>query len=313
MKKIFLFTAIAALFALASCSKDKEGVYAPKSKISSIISTCGSYDANGNAIEGPETSTETWNWDGDLLSSINTEFGVEKFSYDEKDRVINVSIPEEHSEIKFTYDGKFLSAIECNQQGFRASKITFEHDGKKIKSMKVVSYYEDFDEEKVLSLVLGKQMASTITRISKMNAVAKKSAKAEEDFMTYNFTWDGDNISTMEIKGWITATIDYQYDNKKNPYYHLYSTEMIEGSEFGMINLSKNNITSATLKINFMGMSETETVEFEYTYENKYPATCTSRVPVQGYSYEQDPATGEWIQTEYNYFEVTTTTFNYTK
>jgi hypothetical protein len=102
-----------------------------------------------------------------------------------------------------------------------------------------------------------------------------KGAKANQThtmISTIQFTWSGDNVSTVVITDKFdgivvgdNTTFELTYDNKKNPYYHANS-----GGDVDFANFSKNNITKAVEK----GEDE---ANYTYTYDkNDFPTTVTT-------------------------------------
>ena len=105
--------------------------------------------------------------------------------------------------------------------------------------------------------------------------------------MTYQFTWDGDNVvKIVTTYDGGTSSVALQYDNKKNPYrgfMDLWSWELDELEE-GDNYVSKNNVTNMTFTYSD---GDTEVSSFIYQYDSdNYPTMRTTYYPDAQYQYQ---------------------------
>jgi hypothetical protein len=97
--------AFAALFLFASCSKEEEGVYSPKKKISKVY-----YEWE----DAPKELIETWTWNGDLLTKIEYGNDVLLFKY-KNDRIDYITDEGNTGGMYFIYDGSEIDKIIINK------------------------------------------------------------------------------------------------------------------------------------------------------------------------------------------------------
>ena len=72
-----------------------------------------------------------------------------------------------------------------------------------------------------------------------------------------------------------TAKITYTYDDKNNPYQN-YLFGMINMLDNGdMATLNKNNVTKSVTTVSYLGQTDTEEMNYTYTYDGKWPTSRT--------------------------------------
>lgn len=285
MKKIF--TLMIAVFSLAmaftSCSKDMEGVYAPKKKISEIIRK------NTSVQQGQYVNTgykEVWIWNGRLLASIgyeNLSYGgpvssTVYFHYDNKNRIKEEVLG--GYKYVFDYDGDIIDEVKYyNQDGTEIRKFEFEHDGNKISAITI----QDLDND------VKESMFSPLHFFLPANTAELLMKNPSKGTTRYELTWSGDNISKIEVSGpSATNESHYKYDGKINPYKGLYDLLDLGYAAIG----SSNNPTQI---VNHQNGSDDVTYDYTYTYEGDYPVK-------RQYKYVQDGKTWTAI-TEYRYLD----------
>lgn len=221
MKKVlYFFAAVALLFGVASCQKDKDeppaeapittqqaGVYNPGMKI------CRIYRQKDN---GEKELQEAWRWKDNKL--IEILYGNDRYTYTyQNNRLSKMELYGREGLYYFScayyYEGANFSKIEYDEDGDH-DDYTAEFDYKNGKISSVYVYYESFQD-------------------------------------VIDFTWDGDNVSSVHGDG---HTDTFTYDGKNNPY--CGSFLIVEGS--GGVSLSKNNVTKAY---------RNGKLDYEYSYE----------------------------------------------
>ena len=269
---------LATVCLMAACTK--EGVYNPSEKISKIYEeNSDSYQqlVNGNWETLREESyskqlRETWTWDGKKVSKISYGEGWEiNFTYDGKQLT---KIDEgEGDYVLFTYDGSKLSKFEFYSGNELQTSGTVTHDGKKVSQI-VVAYNNSYIDKSTRSARFFEKAMQLTLPVADHNALtmAVKGAK-EVETVTYNYTWDGDNISKQVInEGSYTVTSTYTYDNKTNPY-----KGFVYALEYEGVNMwcSKNNVLTETDVHTWDGENEEYVYNYSYTYDGKWPVSKT--------------------------------------
>ena len=310
MRKTALFTALLATLCLfAACSKDEEGVYNPKKKIANIYESSMSVyswhdDINNRWIADTsaedKTLAEAWTWDGKKLSKITfyehsnvlekadpVVSDVVTFTYDGK----KVTRAEGNYEyMTFTYDSKELKSVEIydkEEANALIAKFDFEHkDGKIVKINVTIEGDIDMDKSSTVNLekVLFRNILPNVDNaektVAKINAVVSKSGAKAQMTVPFVLTWDGDNVSEMAATITMygisqTAKITYTYDDKNNPYQN-YLFGMINMLDNGdMATLNKNNVTKSVTTVSYLGQTDTEEMNYTYTYDGKWPTSRT--------------------------------------
>lgn len=290
MKKTFLFLAFVCIAMLFS-SCNKEGVFNPKKKISKIY-TYDTYTVNGTTTTTDKTLSEVWTWNKNILEKIdhygsNNEItGTTTYTYDKK-RVVRIDesyqsmFSNYSSRTEFIYDGKYLSEAKIYDGNELEATLKFTHQNGKISQ--IVFTGEVVPEENGKSLrtralqhILPPQICKTLQQIEKKKQT--KNAGKGSETTTITLTWNKDNITKLacvdEFYGERQEySMEAEYDNYNNPFYGLFDTEM----SFGGGNLCKNNIVKQTWVFPYEGDHSTDT--YQYTYEGRYPVSCTHTDP----------------------------------
>lgn len=273
-KNIIVCLCVSVIALFSACNKDAEGVYNPSKKIQKI------YDVNDNGVKELE---EVWNWNGNLLTSINC---VDEsypytmtFSYDSKNRLATMDADGSHSE--FIYDGKYLQKIVSTSEGVEVATMEFEHEKGKISVIKISDIFGDDDWDfKGAATPLRLVFPEAYPTVKK--AIQKCDREAKGDPIIMKLNWKGDNVSSIDItvSAWgmtMTQTTELTYDNKKNPMYGLFSSI---GSDVAT-NLFVNKNNPLTMKSTYMG-TEMGSSDFTYEYEGNYPTKITRKTVENG-------------------------------
>ena len=332
MRKTALFTALLATLCLfAACSKDEEGVYNPQKKIAKVYESSmyvySWYDeVNGEWIADTNTEdktlAESWEWDGKKLAKI---------TYYEHSNVIEKADPVVSDVVTFTYDGKKVTRAEGGYE-----YVTFTYDGKEIqrvdmfdkenpstpmasfafvhkdgKIVKInITAEAEFDKkasavnlEKILFRNILPDANNVDKVVSKINTTMLKSGAKAQMTIPFELTWNGDNVSemsaTMSMYGFaISAKMKYTYDDKNNPYQNFFFGMMNVMEEGELVTLNKNNDTKMVSESTFMGQTDTEEMNYTYTYDGKWPVSRTLT-----YSYNNEDEGYASMSETINYFE----------
>ncbi len=266
----FIALAITAVLGVTSCT-EKEGEFNPKMKVDKLY-----YMENGQQV-----LDEVFNWSGNKLVSITdgdeTMFTI---AYDDKDRISSVTC--EGVVFNYTYDGNLLSKITCSEEGL-SIVMDCIHDGKKITNIKTTYTYSGYDWDvkgmhfdiasKALGLMMPSQICKNIDFLSNkalQKAVAKGNGAKDETYTTdVNLTWDGKNISRVELKSeWGNEVVNYEYDKNPSPFCNLLLGPLM--MEDPSMVISSNNITRSVMTFSDGEDSHTETYTYEYGKKN-YP------------------------------------------
>lgn len=280
MKKITLTAMVLAVACMfAACTK--EGVYNPKEKISKIFESSVSTYTMGSTTttdETPKHPTESWTWDGKLLSSITYYEGdgtvdeTVTFTYDGK-QLSKMQTVGSNSYTQFIYDGSKLEKFETYYSNRLESAGTVTYDGKKVVQIDVVDYDNNKSNktDRLMQTVLQFVMPVYTENTAK---VAKTVATKGSNTSTIKFEWDGKNISKAILEyDNDKISVAYTYDEKNNPYQgFLY---FIEDEAIGATWGSKNNVLSETVTMSMDGETDTYKYTFSYEYDGKWPTTKT--------------------------------------
>lgn len=238
MKKVlYIFAAVALLFGVASCQKDKDedpeenittqqaGVYNPGMKISRIY-----YQYE----DGEKELDQVWRWKDNKL--IEIQEGNRRYSYTYQNNRLSKLEVYYDGNLRYTYvysyEGANFSKIEVHYEG--EFKGTFEFDYKNGKISSMYFYHVDSDQFFV------------------------------------DFTWNGDNVSSIygtasmpvgySDETFIFGNYDntYVYDNNNNPFCGGFLFLMNVEKHAFYSSLSKNNVT------------RDHNGQYEYYYENSY-------------------------------------------
>ncbi|MBR1835483.1 MAG: hypothetical protein IJ785_08290 [Bacteroidales bacterium] len=306
MKRTILMSlATAAVVCLfASCS-EKEGVYSPKKQISKVYEsstsiyqfrdeTDGGWNSDTNVQ--PKTLAEEWTWDGKKLSRIafyethnvnekSDPYEVVNFTYDGS-QLTRAESDDEYMEI--TYDGKKLKQAKIFEKnsGENVLMMTFdfEHDGKKVSKITFSTDFADMEDSRMERLLFRGLMPTFEQADRTLNLIAKATSRFDgakaSISLPFTLTWSGNNISSMSTTYpafGMSATVNYSYDNKNNPYQNFLFGLIGFGEQTTFPMFNENNITKAvmTASMLFFGDPETEEVTYAYTYDGDWPLTQT--------------------------------------
>lgn len=270
MKKSFIFCICLAVIALfTACNKNQEGVYNPSKKIQKIYSVDN---------DGTKELEEVWNWDGKLLTSIiNVDDNyTSTFSYDKKKRLTAIDMDKTHS--VFTYDGNTLVRVVTTSEGEEVSNIEFLHENGKISVMRMDVSLADLDLFKrgnanPLRFVIP-EIIPAVDKVFQECAKGAKGAKGTQ--ITAKLSWNGDNVSVMEISasvpvvGSVTITTDLTYDTKNNPIYGSFASITSAASEIFFLNKNNPMTKKTTVQSALMNMT-LDSSQYTYEYEGNYP------------------------------------------
>ena len=264
---------------LVSCNK--EGQYSPKKKIDRIyyseVRTHEENDENTGTTTHTDSTyrlKEDWEWDGDKLKSIRyyNSLGdlstVENYIYDGK-RLSSIKWSDDVY-CSFHYNHGKIDSINYYYGPNLMESYAITHSGGKISQISLIEGYgskgmsSPYAMNAFRFLIPNANMESFTQMLSCMRS--KMETKGEATFII-QFEWSGRNIQKMTYihDSSNSETFEFEYDNKRNPYYGLFDMEEFADKPF----LSKNNITHET---NADHVTQSE-FGYTYTYDGDYPAT----------------------------------------
>ena len=297
MKKNIVFClCIAEIAMFSACNKTPDGVYNPSKKIQKIYTV----------DNGTQTLKEVWNWNGDLLMSIDDvsnydhamEIYTTTFSYDKSNRLIAIDDFGVHGEC--IYDGNKIEKIIFTSEGVEMGRYEFEHKGNKISQIKIKfdDGWDDIDWDKAGMIKSLRYLFPEICPAAE-SAVRKCSKESKGDEVVMNLNWSGNNVKTIDVSysgflGTVTEKVEITYDNKINPTCGL----LAQLSTDAVSNLYLNKNNPLTIITNVNGSLPFDNQTYTYEYEDNYPVKVT-RVDVEnpGTAYE----TTETTTTIYEY------------
>lgn len=241
-------------FAFTSCQKD--GVYSPKEKISKI------YQKEDG---GDKYLSEQWVWDGKKLTTINfvDDNYTVNFVYDGK-QLSEMNMGDQ--KVVFTYDGKYIQKADIYDGSEIAATYTYTHDGKLITSVKVESF-SNYKNAQRINKILNRIITPEIADIQGTQ-IENNDAKSNYSYTEY-FTYDGNNISEIITKysNGAESTYNYTYSDYLNPFYRLLFRESDSYNKnlVSTYHYSDNQITTRVIDLT-VTVSETN---------GKYPAHAT--------------------------------------
>lgn len=268
--------AIALLFLATSC--EKEGVYNPKQKIAHLYAT-QTTTQNGVTTTIDKYLWQNWNWDKNLLTSIDyympdgSLWYTESYQYDNQKRLIEISSTQD-SKYAITYDGKHLSHIDCFYESELGQQIDFFYDGSLLTEIKSTIFEDKGKSARLLPAVL--QFIPNLPEQAANHILAKiNSTKSGNMISTYKIEWAGKNISKITedmSSDYFSFTVisEYTYDNKRNPFKNLFSTTFNE--LYNANNVVKDSSIQTYSLSDDVFHSYTE---YQYTYEGDYPTSKT--------------------------------------
>ena len=215
MKKNIVFCLCIAVIAMFSaCNKTPDGVYNPSKKIQKIYTV----------DNGTQTLKEVWNWNGDLLMSIDDvsnydhamEIYTTTFSYDKSNRLIAIDDFGVHGEC--IYDGNKIEKIIFTSEGVEMGRYEFEHKGNKISQIKIKfdDGWDDIDWDKAGMIKSLRYLFPEICPAAE-SAVRKCSKESKGDEVVMNLNWSGNNVKTIDVSysgflGTVTEKVENQPD-----------------------------------------------------------------------------------------------------
>ena len=318
MDKNFIVLIVVVFFILGFSSCQKEGVYKPKERITSI------YYADSNT---DKYLCKKWNWDKKRLSTIdhldkNGGIGfTEFFKYDDKKRIERIELDGNYY-VQYKYNGNMLETMELYENNRLEESATVHNDGEKIDKIEFYNYY--YDE-------YSKSNTKKISLLPKhiLNKIAAYTEKSKSptsiEAITFELTWEGNNVSKTKMyytynsedydydenwnpivtlyKCYEEETVTYLYDDKINPFYGFKDLGFIYAYDFGFDleyemefgnYLSKNNIVSEThiykdkmVPVNGGAereYSDTIAVTRIITYDGKMPTGIIYTIPNDDYT-----------------------------
>ncbi|MBO4370616.1 MAG: hypothetical protein J5808_04540 [Paludibacteraceae bacterium] len=321
MKKIlFTVMALALLVGASSCKKEMEGKYAPKEKIQSVYQERTVCNNDSVIQQEPKFKSEEWTWENNVLDRITyfdqyayeneegdgmetelVQLYVQLFKYDGDGRLSKSEILGMASmKAEYEYDGKYLKTMAIYDEGDMLVTYQFNHEGSKITSFDLTLGDELVDKNKnamqqlervnPLRFVMEVEPASKVMAATK--SCAKRSAKVgskANPVVHFDMEWSGDNVSKIWAN-YMGATMQYNfnYDNKNNPFYNLFEmVAMVNEGFVPFLPLSKNNVTGIAETYIEDGESDTYSLAYTYTYNNKdYPTSKKEGDDYGEYRYE---------------------------
>jgi hypothetical protein len=271
MKRILsvLFIACVAML-FVSCQK--EGVYNPSKKISKIYYT---------SYSGIKSLEQVWTWNKDnTLQKIDYyDDGAIDYTYNftyEKKRLVRMNDYANNCYVEYKYDKNLLKEANYYVGGTLCDAYTFTYKNGKI--VKVTDNWigSKGGAEKAINplrFIFSEELCDAIDQSQKrMGNVGGKATLV----YVYELTWDKDNVSKMvtTVSGSsATQTYEMSYDKMNNPFYRAYLDFYFEDNASSGC-LSKNNITRIEAReVEEDGDVWTGSVNYEYTYEGKYPTS----------------------------------------
>ena len=278
MKKLRPVAMLLALFVVASMTScTKEGVYTPKEKIKRVYVS---------STYTEKYLSQSWNWDGKLLESINhysssgTLSWTEDFTYDGK-RLVRVDDFLGSEYTAYEYDGRYLKNANYYYRGNLEVTSKYEYSNGKMSKMTITNYDSKSGKMGHLESSFIPFQTEMVKACNKcLTKLQSNNLEKEIDVITFQFTWDGNNVNKIvaTIDGDL-ASVTIQYDSKKNPLkgYHDLETD-IEG--LPVMILSSNNIT----KMIATSDGENEVLDYTYQYNsNDYPIMQIEKYPGEDY------------------------------
>ena len=293
---------------LLTAGCQKEGVYKPGKKISKIFTT---YES------GEKRLYQTWNWDGDLLSSISFFNGS--------------------SEMRFQYNGKQLSAIYELDRDNQYYLFHYDKSGKRLESLDVykdvlsqnpkvrhVAHYDfSYNEEGLISgykeevyafgiwkegndalrMVLQCAIPGLPDPAAQKLAKPRTQSKGDEeiwDRISVSFTYQGENVTECHIltDDILEENYTFTYTDYLNPSHKLFQSTSFSSSGLYSKNLVKTchyeNLSSSDPTVNYY-----EDMEYQYEIEDNYPVKTTCNASIHDYYHPEYTQTF----THVNYYE----------
>lgn len=279
LKSIYLCMALAILF--AGCEQD--GEYNPAKKIARIYEA-SSYQNDAYSSTTPKHLSEVWNWDGNRLTSIDsyeytsstgkTTFDyTTRFVYDGK-KVSRIYYGDNY-ETRITYNNDGYDKLTTYDEGALVWDFKYTYKGGKVVKVDFTYYGTYYDVPAktmpMLSFFVPQSMAQDVTVRATRRAAASqtKAVQSSVETYTYTFTYQGDNVSIMEVKdnnSTSAVKCNFKYDTKNNPYYHSFQY-LAEDTEYPSIPHSKNNVIEEA----WTYWDGVDIDNYDYVYEGNWP------------------------------------------
>lgn len=287
MKKFFLSTLVICMALFVSCSKDSsssssgdgDGTTTTVGKKINRIYRSIDYQSwystdqgqtwidNGHEYVDNELR-ESWNWDGDKITSINYYYNGEisdrdVFSYNNSGQVTNISYYYENNlegEFVLTYNGQLVSEFKYYEEN-NILEAAYEVIYSNNKPSRINCTYAT-DDYKNMSKH-GKEILYKLFNID-INDMTPK-----DGVLPYTLiTWTGNNMTRIVncYENTEYSTHTYTYDSFGNPY-HGGNALMALGF-YESNGLSQNNVVTALHEYND---GETESYTYFYNYYDNYP------------------------------------------
>jgi hypothetical protein len=257
-KNLLIFLTMMLVIGFSSCQK--EGIYHPNQKISTIVE---------------ENSFTQWTWDGNLLTEIANANRMSFLTMEYDRKRLSHLIESNGTVYSYNYEGSKLKKVDVTDNGVLIATFKFEHNKNKVSKITM----EYFDSKMILS---NNPLTTTSLRfmlsssgIESMMKLLKEApvAKGGSNITTVEYEWDNHNIKKEVIKYSINGNVskeefNYKYDNKNNPYYYSFLQGLGESVAF-----SKNNIT----EIENLNGDQIFTTKISYIYNKKdFPEAITT-------------------------------------
>ena len=287
MKKLtsFLFAilAVAVVSILFTSCEEQPGVYKPKKKISKV------YQQEAGEVEYLK---EEWIWDGNKVSSISYYDEGELQAKDEfiyeGDRLSKIRTEDGFYTDYFYADKKF-EKIKCyNPNGALLTEISFQYGGKKISTITFDNYQVC---KKMISMIERGFMGKLISEEG-MKIVAEKLANTTKGTTTMNFSYEGENLSSVAIEN-PAESFDItfaDYDAHSNVMYNFFP--YVSYKDLNYYVFGKNNPGKETYHYS----NNVSITAYNYTYDGDFPLI----IQANSFSGEGTLLTTKITRLEYN-------------
>ena len=311
MSKIVKLSLTLALLFSVSCSK-KEGAPDHRYRINNIVAEENHYHDNALFANIPSYVEEDWQWDGDELYRIDylgDHAYSENFFLDNRDRIIQTTIPAYYIRTMFHYDGRKLERIDIYNHDELYSDMVFVHNDKRLSEI-VCNYYMADTTNPALVKISNPLSAMLQNKVGEIHAM-ECAKNVEKQLKTnakqtvsvhYSLTWSDNNVTAINCStpdG--TYTITLTYDNHRNPYSQLFGYREMTDPVYGFEMLSENNILTITMPYNNI---KNQLFTYTYQYDDEYPSRRTLAYSYRSINLTFDSVTYKYERTEtFNYLQ----------